>query len=379
MSGNPQFRVPSKPKVWIVAPSPPPYGGMSVQAEKLRTRLLAEGIAAEMIPTNPAPHRGFGFLARIPGARTVLREAQYLASLRRIVHDPGVVHHFSASYLFFFLHSAPLLLLGKWSPARVVLNYRGGKAADFLRHWSWAALPLMRIADQVVVPSGFLQQVFQNHGVSSSVLPNLADTELFPFVEREQLFPRLLVSRNLEPMYDVECVLRAFRMVQEKFPLATLAIAGEGSEAGRLRSLAQEWGLRGVTFYGAVPYAKLPTLYRQNDIYLNASRVDNFPGALVEAACAGLPIVSTGAGGIPEMIRDRENGLLAEVGDDRALARCVLELLDRQDFARGLARTARLWAEQFCWENVFPELLRCYGLRNEPAAVELRSERILVH
>ena len=379
MSDNSRSRAPSPPRVWIVAPSPPPYGGMSVQAEKLRNRLVSEGIAAELISTNPAPPRPFKILARIPVVRTILRETQYLLSLGRIVRNPSVVHHLSASHLYFFLHSAPLLILGKWSPTKVVLNYRGGKAADFLRSWSWAVLPLMGLADQVVVPSEYLRRVFLSFGLTSTLLPNAADTGRFPFPDREHFSPRLFVSRNLEPMYDVECVLRAFRIIQEKSPMATLGIAGEGSQASRLQSLVGEWGLRGVSFYGAVPYTELPSFYAHHDIYVNASRVDNFPGALVEAACAGLPIVSTRAGGIPEMIRHRENGLLVEVGDDQALARCVLELLAQQSLARQMARAARSWAEQFSWNNVFPQLLRCYGFENERPEAGLNSGRVLVH
>ena len=352
---------------------------MSVQAEKLRKNLSNEGIVVEFISTNPKPPRAIEILARIPVIRTMLRETQYLFSLRRIALRPGVVHHFSASYLFFFLHSGPLLLLGKWLPTKVLLNYRGGQAAEFLRNWSWAALPLMRAADKVMVPSAFLQGIFEGHGLVSILLPNIADTELFPFVDREHLSPRLFISRNLESMYDVECVLRAFRRIQEKLPQATLGIAGGGSEANRLRSLVQKWNLGGVSFYGAVPYGELPFLYKDHDIYVNASRVDNFPGALVEAACAGLPIVTTRAGGIPEMFRHRENGLLVDIGDDTALANSVLELLHHQNWARQLARTARAWAEQFSWRRVFPQLLRCYGFETEASDSELRSEHILAH
>jgi glycosyltransferase involved in cell wall biosynthesis len=379
MSGDPQSRASTGPKVWIVAPSPPPYGGMSVQAEMLERRLVGEGIAAEVIATNPALPRPLKTLERIPVLRTMLREAQYLGSLVRILRYPGVVHHFSASYLFFFLHSAPLLLLGRSFGAKIVLNYRGGKAADFLRSWSWAALPLLRGADKIVVPSEFLQRVFQDFGLASMLLPNLADTELFPFVEREQFSPRLFVSRSLEPMYDVECVLRAFRIVQRKIPQAVLGIAGEGSEANRLRSLVREWRLNGVHFYGTVPHKAVPSLYQRHDIYVNASRVDNFPGTLVEAACAGLPIVTTRAGGIPEMIRHRENGLLCEVGDPDALATCVLQILQHRDFARQLARTARSWAEQFSWRSVFPQLMQCYGLGAGHGIPVLGADRILVH
>jgi glycosyltransferase involved in cell wall biosynthesis len=359
-----------------VAPAPPPYGGMSVQAEKLYSRLLGEGISVELISTNPAPPELLRVLAQIPGIRTILREIQYLISLIRIVRHPGVVHHFSASYLFFFLHTAPLLLLARIFSVKLVLNYRGGAAADFLQNWSWAAVPLLKSADELAVPSKFLQQLFHSFGLDSVVVPNVADVESFPFVERQQFHPRLFVSRNLEPIYDVECVLRAFRIVQSKMPKATLTIAGEGSEASKLRSLVKKLCLRGVSFYGAVPYQDLPSLYRQNDIYINASRIDNFPGSLVEAACAGLPIVSTRAGGIPEMIHDRETGLLCDIGDARALAGGVLELVEDPGFARGLARAACSWAQQFSWSNVYPQLLRCYGFA---ATRDLRATPVMAH
>jgi glycosyltransferase involved in cell wall biosynthesis len=352
---------------------------MSVQAEKLRLRLLGEGLEVELISTNPSLPGTLKRAEGIPVLRTFLREILYLISLVPVIRRPGVVHHFSASYLFFFLHSAPLLFFGKFGLAKIVLNYRGGQAADFLRTWSWAAGPLLRGASQIVVPSEFLRRVFQDFGFASTALPNLADIELFPFVKRERFSPRLFVSRNLEPMYDVESVLRAFEIIQRELSRATLGVAGEGSEAPRLHSLVQELGLRGVTFYGAVPHEQLPSLYGQHDIYVNASRVDNFPGALVEAACSGLPIVTTRAGGIPEMIRNRENGLLCDVGDVNALAHGVLEITKDQNLGHQLARTARTWAEQFSWSNVFTQLAQCYGIDVELQIATRTSDQVLVH
>ena len=366
-------------KVWIVAPVPPPYGGMSLQAEKLAQKLAGEGFSVKVLPTNPLPPPGLRLLGRIPVVRTAVREIQYLCSLKAIRRGNGVVHHLSASDLFFFLHSAPLLLLVKAFKRRLVLNYRGGKADRFLRSWSWAVVPLLRAADEVAVPSGYLQRVFSSHGVRCSVLPNIADTDLFPFRERKQIGPRLFVSRHLEPMYDTECVLRAFRRVQRSVPEATLGIAGDGTEKDRLETLVRDWGLSGVNFYGAVPYVGLPALYAQHDIYLNGSRVDNFPGALVEAACAGLPIVSTRAGGIPDMIEHGKNGLLAEVGDDQALADNVLNLLRRPEFAYELARTARTWAEQFSWRRILPQLLRADGISGQEGGREVGHAQVVLH
>jgi len=367
----------SRSVVALVAPLPPPYGGMTLQAERLRSRLLAEGVSLLVIPTNPQAPAGFGLLHRIPVLRTVIREAQYLFSLCRLFYRRvAVVHHLSASGLYFFLHSAPVLMLARIAGKRAILNYRGGRAADFLRAWSWLVVPLMRLADQVAVPSEFLQRVFASYGISSVLLPNIAEGGLFSFCERKAFFPRLLVTRNLEPMYNLECVLRAFRIVQTQCPEAVLGVVGSGSQEARLRHLVDELRLGGVTFYGAVRNQDLPAIYAQHDIYVNASSVDNFPGALVEAACSGLVIVTTRAGGIPDMLPDRERALLVPLNDHEALAQGALECLRNQQFAHKLAQAAHVWAGQFSWANVFPRLMECYGMAGSLPQVPPREEAI---
>ncbi len=356
-------------RVAIVAPFPPPYGGMSLQAQKLVSRLRGEGISVEMIATNPSPPALFRFVQSIPGVRTAFRIVRYLWSLLRHAGGRTVWHHLGASGLYFFVHTTPLVLLGRSSGHFVVLNYRGGNAARFLNRWGWVAVPIMKLSDVIAVPSPFLQKIFASHGMKALLLPNLADTERFPYKQRHVFQPRLIVTRNLEPMYNVECVLRTFRIVQHRFPEAVLSVVGSGSEEQRLRALAREWSLSGVTFHGAVPNEQLPELYAEHDIFINASNVDNFPGALVEAACSGLPIVSTKAGGIPEMIRDGENGLLTGLNDARGLADRVIECIDDPQLATNLARAARNWAEQFSWASVFPALLDCYGVLRAAAAL----------
>jgi len=134
--------------------------------------------------------------------------------------------------------------------------------------------------------------------------------------------------------------------------------------------------LAGVTFYGAVRNQDLPAIYAQHDIYVNASSVDNFPGALVEAACSGLVIVTTRAGGIPDMLPDRERALLVPLNDHEALARGALECLRNQQFAHKLAQAAHVWAGQFSWANVFPRLMECYGMAGSLPQVPPREEAI---
>lgn len=346
----------------VVAPFPPPYGGIRLQAQKLVAHLAEDGVPVYSIATNPPPPQGLAWARSIPGLRSFLCELQYLTQLVRQLPRAGVVHHLAASGFNFLVRSAPVLILAGILKKKTILNYRGGRAPEFLRRWHWCVVPLMRLADRIAVPSEFLQQTFREYGLNTTLLPNIADTGLFAWRDRRRFAPRLLVTRHLNPIYNIECLLRAFRLVQSRFPDAVLTIAGTGSEENHLRDLASRWELRGVSFCGLVAHERLPSLYDSHDVYVNSSNIDNFPGALVEAACCGLPIVSTSAGGIQHMICDRRNGILVDLNDHAALAAGVLEIVDDAAFGRSLAREARSWAEQFSWHNVGPALMRCYEM-----------------
>jgi glycosyltransferase involved in cell wall biosynthesis len=349
-------------KVCIVGPVPPPYGGMSIQAQKLAARLDSGGVEVQLLSTNPTFPGMLRALERVPGLRTVMRTLIYVRSLNKVMPDTDVFHHMTVCGLYFFFLSVPLVFWGRLCRKRVVLNYRGGRAASFLKKWSWAVIPVMRMAHAVIVPSAFLQRTFRKHGLAAQVVPNIIDIEAFPYQSRKSFRPKLIVTRHLEPLYNIECILRAFRIVKEKFCDAELSILGTGPEERRLQRLCAEWKLQDVTFNGDIAPAKLPALYAAHDIFVNSSNADNFPAALVEAACSGLPIVTTCAGGIPDMIRDGENGILVGLNDHEALAAKVIELVENPEMARRLAEDARTWAEQFSWSTTFAALLQNYGL-----------------
>jgi glycosyltransferase involved in cell wall biosynthesis len=289
-----------------------------------------------------------------------------------------IIHHFSASGLYFFAHSIPVIIMGRFLGKKVILNYRGGKAGEFLKQCSWCVVPFMRMASQICVPSDFLREIFAKYGLNSTLLPNIAQIEMFRWKQRARFAPTLLVTRHLEPMYNTQCLLRAFRIVQRRFPDAVLTVAGDGSEAIRLRELVAEWKLSGVKFCGAVSHTELPALYASHDIYINSSNVDNFPGALVEAACSGLPIVTTGAGGIPWMIRSGENGIIVSLNDEKALAGGVIGIVENVEFARRLAQNARIWAEQFAWPNICPKLMAFYGVSLIAAEPQMPEVEVVV-
>jgi glycosyltransferase involved in cell wall biosynthesis len=349
-------------RILLVAPSPPPYGGMALQARQLEKRLKQDGNNVVFFPTNFALPGMLRPLDRIPGMRTLARALTIWILLWQRMKSTEVVHIMAASWLYFFVVVCPAVIVGRMRGKRVVLNYRGGELEAFLRLWGWLARPVFRGANVVTAPSEFLAGVIRRFfNVPVVIVPNILDTRIFQFRERTALKPRMLVTRHLEEIYDVESVLRAFRLVQEKHPGATLWIAGTGSQAERLHGLVTEWQLPDVRFLGHIPHEELPAIYDQCDIFLNASRVDNFPGALIEASAAGLVLVSTGAGGIPFIYQNEISALLVAPGDWKALAEGVERVLGDPAMAVALARRAAEMAQGCDWSEVRTALYKVYA------------------
>jgi glycosyltransferase involved in cell wall biosynthesis len=337
--------------VAVVAPTLDILGGQGVQAAALTRALRSDGTVVDFIPINPRFPRALGWLRHVPYARTLLNEAIYLARLLRVRHA-DVVHVFSASYWSFVLAPLPAILAARALGKRVVLNYRSGEADDHLRRWGALVHPWLRLADEIVVPSEYLRTVFRHHGYATRVIPNLVDLGRFRYRERDAVRPRLVSTRNLEPYYAVDNTLEAFALVRARYPDATLTIAGWGSEARRLRRLANSLGAANIRFVGALQPAAMPALLDASDVFVNSSIVDNQPVSVLEAFAAGLPVVSTGTGDIATLVRDGETGTLVPAGDPAAMAKGVIALVENGARARAMGRQARAEMQRHTWSHL---------------------------
>ena len=359
---NQNMKTGSSHSILLVAPAPPPYGGMALQAQLLQNLLRGDGNAVDLFASNFSFGKRLRFLGRIPALRTAIRAILMWWKLWGRSRQVEIVHIFAASWIYFFAVVLPAALIGRLRGKRVILNYRGGEADDFLRTYGRLTRPVFGWADVVTAPSGFLAQVIRTRvGKPVTVIPNILDTSRFPYRQRTSVSPKMLVARHLEKIYDVESVLRAFQAAQRRHPEATLWIAGTGSQEPYLRGLVSDWNLNNVSFLGHVPHGDLPAIYDACDILVNASRVDNFPGALIEASGAGLVVVSTGAGGIPFIYKNEETALLVKPGDWFALAHAIERVLDDPPFALGLAKRAASVARDCDWREVRKSLYEVYA------------------
>ena len=338
--------------VAIVAPTIGLLGGQAVQASRLlRSWHDDPDVHAWLVPINPAPPKPLAWATKIRYLRTVITQLLYWPLLIRELRRADVVHVFSASYSSFLLAPLPAVLVARLWGKPVVMNYRSGQAPDHLKRSSVARETLRRV-DANAVPSRFLHDVFANFGISSEIIPNVVDVERFRFRHREPLQPRVLSTRNFEPLYNLPCTLRAFRLVQDRHPGATLTLVGGGSTNADVRRLADELGLKHVTFAGRVRPDDIWQFYAQADIYVQTPDIDNMPSSVLEAFASGCPVVSTKAGGVPAILTDGQHGLLVPCGDADAAARAMLRLLDDPALSGRLTAAAFDTCEKYKWSLV---------------------------
>jgi glycosyltransferase involved in cell wall biosynthesis len=137
-----------------------------------------------------------------------------------------------------------------------------------------------------------------------------------------------------------DLLLRAFARVLNRRPDARLVLVGEGERRAALEALAGELGLAdSVRFAG---YQPRPEVYlRLMDVFALTSRSEGMPMALLEAWAAGVPVVASRVGGIPELVADGRTGLLFDFPDADTLGGLLTRLLDEPALARGLAEGGR--------------------------------------
>jgi glycosyltransferase involved in cell wall biosynthesis len=348
-------------RVLIVAASLDILGGQAVQADRLVRYLQDQpSLQVSFLPINPRLPGVLRKLQSIKYVRTLTTSILYCLNLLREVRKYDVIHIFSASYLSFLIAPTPAILVSKLYGKKIVLNYHSGEAEDHLRRWRRSTIPILNWVDEVVVPSQYLVRVFSTFGIHARAIFNVIDLEKFVFRERTQVRPIFLSNRNLEVHYGVDCLLRAFALIQQKVPEAVLTVVGDGSQRVALAQLKSELSLSQTSFTGRVEHEEIYEHYSASDIYLNASRIDNQPLSILEAFACGLLVVTTGAGGIPDIVTDGETGFVVPVDDHVALADRALKLLTEPSLAKTMAERARAECTRYTWGILSEQWLHLY-------------------
>ncbi|MDR2260353.1 MAG: glycosyltransferase family 4 protein, partial [Azoarcus sp.] len=349
-------------KICLAGPLPPPAGGMANQMRQLSECLRAEGAVVEPVQVN-APCRP-AWIEHLKGIRAGWRLPPYARALWRACGRADLVHVMANSGWSWHLFAVPAIRIAALRGAPVVVHYHGGEAAAFLEKAAARVRKNLRRCAGLLLPSGFLLEVFARHGMRGRIVPNIVDPACFHPAGargRDPQAPHIVVARNLEPIYGMDAALHAFARIAAALPRARLSIAGGGSERAALEELARHLGVAaGVRFTGRLEREQMAALYRDADLAINPSRVDNMPVSVLEALASGVPVVSTDVGGVPFVVEQGRTAMLAPPDDPGALAAAALEVLGDGELARRLREAGIAEARQYCWDAVKGKLLAAY-------------------
>ncbi|HEY2249668.1 MAG TPA: GT4 family glycosyltransferase PelF, partial [Planctomycetaceae bacterium] len=273
--------------------------------------------------------------------RGVVALARRLRELR-----PDVVH----------THNAPAHLVGapaaRWAGVPAVVHTRhgmheitgwattfGNRMATRLTHRmvavSAAAAAMSRVNDRVKEDR-------------LAVIRNGVDLNLYRRREwglSRDGFKAIHAARLACPTKDQRTLLRAVRLVVDREPAFMLDIVGDGPDRAMLEAMCDELDLRSnVNFLGF--RHDLHELLPQADLFVLSSVTEGLPMTLLEAMAAGLPIVSTDVGGIPELVDHEQTGLLVAPQNPEAMASAIIELMNERQRAVQMGTLGRQRVEK---------------------------------
>ena len=199
-----------------------------------------------------------------------------------------------------------------------------------------------RVTDRFVVVSQALRGRFRQYRVGRqetfSWVPNGIWTAGFSTPSFDRAGNRVGIVAMLAPIKRLDLFIEVARRVLSVRPETQFLLVGGGPDEAALRESARDLG-GNVRFLG-VRY-DVPALLDTFDVFLLCSDYEGMPVTLIEAMVAGVPVVSTSVGGVPEVVKEGQTGFMAPQGDVAGLAEAVVRLLDDDDLRRRVGSRAR--------------------------------------
>jgi glycosyltransferase involved in cell wall biosynthesis len=257
-----------------------------------------------------------------------------------------------------------------WSRPPILFTEHGRHQPDYPRRKRiWFNGLMIRKRDHVVaVGEAVRQALIVNEGIADKrieVVYNGIDADRFAGrpgdrgeVRRELGLetdePLILQVARLDYLKDHATAVRSMKRVIQEKPTARLLLVGEGPEEQLIRAHVEQLGLgSAVVFLGL--RKDVARLLQAADLFLLSSVSEGIPLTLIEAMCAGLPVVSTRVGGTAEVVIDGETGMLTPAGDDTDMAGAIVRLLGDSAMRQRMGNAGRERARQLFSEATMAE------------------------
>jgi glycosyltransferase involved in cell wall biosynthesis len=235
---------------------------------------------------------------------------------------------------------------------------------------------IIRSADQVTAISKYLADIAVSLGRNNvQVIRNGIDYDAIRVAcEKSPKVPgRILFVGRLEKMKGVDLLLEAFAKLQVARPNGLvgragcrLHIVGDGSQRASLQSLSRELGITDhVSFRGHLPSSNVHREYAEAEFFCGLSRSEALGNVFIEAQAAGCAVIATNTGGIPELVKDRNNGVLIPTNDVVATANALGQLMGESSLMAKYATAGIQNAAAYDWKliaNQYAEIYKSFTL-----------------
>lgn len=275
----------------------------------------------------------------------------YFAFLKLLFGDRPDIVHIHSSFGPSFYRKLPFIYLCGWAHIPVVNHIHGSEIGRFYEDASEGKKKLVRkvygkCSRLIVLSEEWKEKIAKIVSPERiDVLENYCILPKEPYdVGRKR--DQILFLGKLEKdkgSYDMPAILEKVRM---SCPQACLVMAGDGQTEQVKEAFAKKGLLPAVRFTGWVRGEEKEKLLRESAVFLFPSYHEAMPVSVIEAMGYGMGIVATAVGGIPRLIRDKENGYLERPGDVGKMAEDVISFLQKEDLCRSFGRRARQIAEQ---------------------------------
>lgn len=238
----------------------------------------------------------------------------------------------------------------------IVTIQREERSKGFLRKLVY------RNAKICLAPSSAVKGYFEDIGCKDiEVIPNGIDLERFKNLDRQRNREKLglkdefviMTVARLEKVKGIEYLIEAVKIFQPSITNFKLIIIGDGTERNNLANLVHNLNLKDkIKFLGPIPNLKIPGYLIAADCSVVPSLKEGFGIVILEAMAAGLPVIGTKVGGIPDIIKNGENGILIEPKNPEAIAKAILNLFSNSEFAKKLVQNAKTDLKKYDWNNI---------------------------
>ncbi len=216
-----------------------------------------------------------------------------------------------------------------------------------LRLYDWLDRGILRRVNQVVAVSPAIAEVLRQRGIPAeriAVVPNGVDVERFRNARPALALPEgakaVGMVGRLTAHKGPDCFLEAASIVAVRIPEARFVLVGDGPERSRLERAAAQSGFGDRIVFTGVRH-DMPAVYASLSVFALPSYSEGLPMSVLEAMAAGVPVIASRVGAIPQLIESERDGLLVHPGAPAKLAEAIVRVLEHPAWAQELSRSAQ--------------------------------------